>query len=91
MARKNAINHQVTDTQTQSAVATVGVAPSVAMGEVYQASSQALAQAAHNAALAQQQTNLVAQAATEQGVALLYALDVGAAKQSLLAMINHKK
>lgn len=46
-----------------------------APASLYQATAQALGNAAHNATQAQQQTNISAQAATTQGVALLYSLD----------------
>ena len=41
--------------------------------------AQAIANAAHNAVTAQQQTNITAQAATTMGVATLYSLDTAAA------------
>ena len=53
----------------------LGVAPAVAMGNLYQATAQALANAAHNATMAQQQMYVTAQAATTAGVSLLYSLD----------------
>jgi hypothetical protein len=65
----------ITDSVTQSNVKVLGDAPAVAMGNLYQATAQALSNAAHNATTAQQQTNVMAQAATTQGVALLYSLD----------------
>src|SRR3954468_20277375 len=46
--------------------------PSVALGTLYQATAQALANAAHNATAAQQNMNIAAQAAATAGVALLY-------------------
>ena len=75
MAFPTSVNSQITDAVTQSNVKVLGDAPAVAMGNLYQATAQALANAAHNATTAQQQTNVTAQAATTQGVALLYSLD----------------
>lgn len=75
MAFPTAVNSQITDSVTQANVKVLGDAPAVAMGNLYQATAQALANAAHNATTAQQQTTITAQAATTQGVALLYALD----------------
>lgn len=75
MAFPTAVNSQITDSVTQSNVEVLGDAPAVAMGNLYQATAQALANAAHNAANAQQQTNVTAQAATTMGVATLYSLD----------------
>jgi Killing trait len=75
MAFPTSVNSQITDSVTQSNVQVLGTAPSVAMGNLYQATAQALANAAHNATTAQQQTIITAQAATTQGVALLYSVD----------------
>ncbi|MGC2776962.1 RebB family R body protein [Bradyrhizobium sp. HKCCYLRH2060] len=75
MAFPTAVNSQITDSVTQSNVQVLGTAPAIAMGNLYQATAQALANAAHNATLAQQQMYVTAQAATTAGVALLYSLD----------------
>ena len=79
------VNSQITDAVTQAQVSVLADAPTVAMGNLYQATSQALANAAHNATAAQQNANTILQATTTQGVALLYAIDtasssVGVAK-----------
>ena len=79
MAFPTAVNSQITDSVTQANVQVLASAPANAMGNLYQATAQALANAAHNATTAQQQTNIVAQAATTQGVALLYAVDTASA------------
>ena len=87
MAFPTAVNSQITDSVTQANVQVLASAPANAMGNLYQATAQALANAAHNATTAQQQTNIVAQAATTQGVALLYAVDTasaGAATSTIL-------
>ena len=78
MAYPTAVNSQITDAVSQANVETLGSAPAIAMGNLYQATAQALANAAHNATLAQQQMNMAAQAATTAGVALLYAIQTGA-------------
>jgi len=78
MAFPTAVNDQITDSVTQSNVMVVGSAPAVALGNLFQATAQALANAAHNATNAQQQTQILAQAATTMGVTTLYSL-VGAA------------
>ena len=75
MAFPTSVNDQITDSVTQSNVQVLGDAPAVAMGNLFQSTAQALGNAAHNATTAQQQTNVMAQAATTQGVALLYSLD----------------
>ena len=75
MAFPTAVNNQITDSVTQESVQILGSSPAVAMGNLYQATAQALANAAHNATNAQQQMFLTAQAATTMGVATLYSLD----------------
>ncbi|TBR41727.1 glycerol-3-phosphate dehydrogenase [Marinomonas agarivorans] len=75
MAFPTAVNSQITDSVTQANVQTLGAAPSIAMGNLFQATSQALSNAAHNATSAQQQTNVTAQAVTTMGVNLLYSVD----------------
>ena len=75
MAFPTAVNSQITDSVTQANTKVLGDAPAVAMGNLYQATAQALSNAAHNATTSQQQTNITAQAATTQGVATLYAID----------------
>lgn len=69
------VNKQITDSVTQANVKVLGDAPAVAEGNLYQATSQALANAAHNATNAQQQSFVTAQAVTTQGVAELYSIE----------------
>ena len=75
MAFPTFVNDQITDSVTQANVTALGSSPAVAMGNLYQATAQALANAAHNATMAQQQMYVTAQAATAAGVSLLYSLD----------------
>ncbi|ACL06361.1 RebB family R body protein [Desulfatibacillum aliphaticivorans] len=79
MAFPTSVNNQITDSVTQSNTKVLGDAPAVAMGNLYQASAQALGNSAHNATTSQQQTNVTAQAATTMGVAILYSLDTASA------------
>ncbi len=69
------VNPQVTDAVTQANVETLGDAPALSEGNLFQATSQALSNAAHSATGAQEETNLTAQAATTQGVTSLYSVD----------------
>lgn len=69
------VNDQITDSITQTNVKVLGDAPAMAMGNLFQATGQALSNAAHNATSSQQQTNVTARAATTQGVAQLYGID----------------
>jgi hypothetical protein len=75
MAYPTAVNNQITDSVTQANVKVLGDAPAVAMGNLFQATAQALANAAHNATTAQQQGTITAQATTVMGVATLYSID----------------
>jgi hypothetical protein len=87
MAYPTAVNNQITDAVTQANVKVLGDAPAIAMGNLYQATAQALSNAAHNATIAQQQMNVTAQAATTMGVAVLLSLDtstLGKATQAIL-------
>ncbi len=78
MAFPTAVNDQITDSVTQANVEVLGQAPAVAMGNLYQATAQALANAAQNVTNAQQQSYVTAQAATTMGVATLFAMDTAA-------------
>jgi hypothetical protein len=72
MAFPTSVNDQITDAVTQANVKVLGDAPATAMGNLYQATAQALANAAHNATDAQQQADVLAQAATAIGTAFLF-------------------
>ncbi len=69
------VDSQITDSVTQANVKVLGDAPAMSMDNLFQATAQALGNAAHNATTAQQQSNVTAQAATTMGVATLYSLD----------------
>ena len=69
------VNSYITDSVTQVNTKVLGDAPAIAMGNLYQATAQALANAAHNAVAGMQQTNITAQAATTAGVTTLYSID----------------
>ena len=68
------VNEQVTDSVTQVNTKVVGETPAMAMGNLLMSTSQALANAAHNATAAQQQAQITMQAATVQGVNSLMAI-----------------
>lgn len=88
MAFPTAVNSQITDSVTQVNVKVLGDAPAMAMGNLYQATAQALANAAHNATNAMQQSYVTAQAATTMGVATLYSLDTAATGKATQAILN---
>ncbi|MFN9108911.1 MAG: RebB family R body protein [Bacteroidota bacterium] len=75
MAFPTPINDQITDAVTQANTQVLGDAPAIAMGQLFQATAQALANAAHNATPAQQQAAIATQAATTMGVTNLYSMD----------------
>ena len=77
MAFPTSVNDQITDSVTQANTKVLGDAPAIAMGNLYQATAQALANAALNATNAQQQSNILAQAVTNVGVMKLYSLEAG--------------
>lgn len=88
MAFPKVVNSQITDSVTQANVQVLGVAPAQSMGNLFQATSQALSNAAHNATSAQQQTAVTAQAATTMGVATLYSLDAASAGKATSAILS---
>lgn len=78
MAFPTAVNSQITDAVTQTNVKVLGDAPAIALGNLYQATAQALANAAHNATNSQQQSYVTSQAATTMGVSTLLSIDTAA-------------
>ncbi|KVH37497.1 glycerol-3-phosphate dehydrogenase [Burkholderia cepacia] len=75
MAFPTSVNSQITDSVSQVNTKVLGDAPSVAMGNLYVATSQALSNAAHNATNNQQQSYVTMQASTTQAVSTLLTVD----------------
>ena len=73
-----AVNDQITDAVTQSNVKAVSEAPAYAMGTIYQALAHSTGILFENAVNNQQQQNILAQAATTQGIMQIYSLDTAA-------------
>jgi hypothetical protein len=88
MAFPTSVNNQITDAVTQANVKVLADAPAMAMANLYQATAQALANAAHNATTAQQQNNITAQAATVMGVATLYSIDTASTGEATKTILN---
>ncbi len=88
MAFPTSVNSQITDSVTQANVKVLGDAPAVAMGNLYQATAQALSNAAHNATTSQNETAVTAQAATTMGVATLYSLDTASTGMATKAILS---
>jgi len=74
MAYPATVNDQITDSITQTNVKVVGEAPAMAMGHIYQSLAHSTGILMQNATAAQQQMNTILQAATTQGVAMMYSL-----------------
>ena len=88
MAFPTFVNDMITDSITQVNTEVIGDAPAIAMGNLFQATAQALANAAHNATSSQQQTNVTAQAATTMGVTVLYSIDTASAAEGTASILN---
>lgn len=74
MAFTTSVNGGITDSVTQTGLAVLGSAPEIAMGNLYLATSQALATAALNASQAQQANNQISQAVTVKCVDWIHSL-----------------
>lgn len=88
MAFPTSVNDQITDSVTQANVKVLGDAPAMAMGNLYQATAQALANTAHNVTNTIQQSYVTGQAATTMGVATLYSLDVAATGMATKSVLS---
>ena len=77
------VNHQITDSITQVNVKTLGDAPAMAAGQLYQTMAHSTGIMFENQVNAQHQLNLAAQAATVTGVSELFTLDT--AEQAVAA------
>jgi hypothetical protein len=75
MAFPTHVNDQVTDSISQVNTKVLGDAPAMATGNLFVVTSQALANAAHNATGNQQNSYVTLQASTTQGVATLMGLN----------------
>ncbi len=86
MTDATASNAQITDAVTQANVKVLAEAPAMAMGAIYQSLAHATGLLFENAVAAQQQQNVLALAATNQGIMQIYAADsaasAGAVKQA---------
>ncbi|NER35848.1 MAG: glycerol-3-phosphate dehydrogenase [Oscillatoria sp. SIO1A7] len=72
------VSTQITDAVTQANVKVLGDSPAMALSNLYQTISQSLSLSAQNAVTSQQQTNIIHQTTTTQGVSLLYSVDTAA-------------
>ncbi|NER34080.1 MAG: glycerol-3-phosphate dehydrogenase [Oscillatoria sp. SIO1A7] len=68
------VSERITDAVTQANVKVLGDSPAMSLSNLYQTISQSLSLSAQNAVMSQQQSNIIHQVTTTQGVSLLYAL-----------------
>jgi len=83
MAFPTATNDQITDAVTQANVKVVAEAPAIAMGAIFQTMAHSTGLMFENAVTAQNQQNIMAQAATTQGVMQIYSVDTMAAAEAV--------
>ena len=88
MAFPTAVNSQITDSITQANTKVVGDSPAVSVGELYIATSQALANAAHNATSGQQQAGVTGQASMTQSVGTLLSIDTASTGKATQAILS---
>ena len=88
MTKPTSVNSQITDSVTQANTKVLGDAPAVAMGNLMEATSQALSNAAHNATTSQTSANGISQAATTQGVDTLYSIDTASTASGTSKILN---
>src|SRR5471030_2081149 len=85
---ETAANSQITDAVTEVNTKVLGDAPALAMGNLLQATAQALSLAAMNATNAQQHSNITAQATTVMGITTLYSVDSATAAAGVSDIIK---
>jgi hypothetical protein len=90
MAYPTHVNDQITDSVSQANTKVLGDAPAVATGNLFVVTSQALANAAHNATNNQQQSYVTLQASTTQGVSTLLSVDDASAGVATARIFNKK-
>lgn len=79
MAIPTLVNGQITDAVAQTSVSTLGAAPAVALGSMYQTAAHATGIMYQNSVQAQQQAAIAGQAAANLGVIQIYGLNSMAA------------
>ncbi len=88
MAYPTLVNGQITDAVTQQSVQVLAQAPAIAMGSVYQSAAHSLGIMYQNAVQAQREAAICGQAATNQGVIQLYALNSATAAAATAKQAN---
>ncbi|NEQ40444.1 MAG: RebB like protein [Okeania sp. SIO3I5] len=72
------VNGAITDAVTQANVKVLADSPGLSLSNLYQTVSQSLSLSVQNAVTMQQQSNIVHQATTTQGINLLYTVGTAA-------------
>jgi hypothetical protein len=86
MADNTAVNPQVADAVTQTNVNVVSVSPAMAMANLYQTMAHSTGLMFQNAVVAQNNQNILAQAATTQGVLQLFSVGSMSDAQAVKAL-----
>lgn len=82
------VSTQITDAVTQTNVQVVASSPAIAMSNVYQTAAHSIGLMFENAVNAQSQQNILAMAATTQGVMQIYSIDTVADALAISKMIR---
>lgn len=91
MADNSTVNPQITDAVTQTNVKVIAEAPAMALSSIYQAMAHSTGILFENAVTTQQNMNVIAQAATTQGVAMIYSVDTAASGAATNKILNPDK
>ena len=78
MAEPKNVNGAITDAVTQANVKVLADSPAMSLSNLYQTVSQSLSLSVQNAVTMQQQSNIIHQATTTQGINLLYTVGTAA-------------
>lgn len=82
------VNPQITDAVTQTNVKVLAEAPALALGSIYQSLAHSTGILFENAVNAQQQQNILGQAATTQGIMQIYSMDAVADAVDIARMLG---
>jgi hypothetical protein len=88
MIMSDRVSAQITDAVTQTNVQVVASSPAIAMSNIYQTAANSIGLMFENAVNAQGQQNILAMAATTQGVMQIYSIDTVADALAISKMIR---
>jgi hypothetical protein len=88
MIMSDRVSAQITDAVTQTNVQVVASSPAIAMSNIYQTAAHSIGLMFENAVNAQGQQNILAMAATTQGVMQIYSIDTVADALAISKMIR---